>query len=261
MKKLYVSIFTIVAMAATASAQNTTVTLRVDMSAAMLGEAGGACAQTAFDPAVDVVEAMGADLNGWSAPETVPCGSAFTPDPSVDFTPMTAGSMIYEKTFVIASIGNPADMPFKFRCDHSWDNDELRGVGDGNRHLDISTIGGVGGNYIVEAVFDVDGITVTASAINEFNANYSINLYPNPVKSNAVFNFSLLKNYSVSLKIYDLLGKEIKTIAAGDLSAGTYTFNWNADNNNGTKLNNGCYFYSLYLDNTKVKTAKIYIVK
>ncbi|MEO8148983.1 MAG: FlgD immunoglobulin-like domain containing protein [Bacteroidia bacterium] len=260
MKKIYITIITMFAVAAIASAQ-TTITLRVDMSSAMLGENTTVCTnQVPFDPATDVVEAMGADFNNWSAPETVNCGDPFTADPTVDFSPVTTGSLIYQRTFSLATIANPADMPFKFRIDHSWDNDELRMVGDGNRHLDISTIGGIGGNYVVDAVFDVDGITVT-TGINEINANYFISMAPNPVKADAKFNFTLLKNYNVVLKIYDLLGKEVKTVVAGDLNAGNYQYVWNADNNNSAKLNNGCYFYSLYLDNTKVKTDKIYIIK
>ena len=70
MKKIYISIISMFAVVSMTSAQNTTLTLRVDMTSAMLGENTGSCTnQVPFDPSVDVVEAMGQDINGWSAPE------------------------------------------------------------------------------------------------------------------------------------------------------------------------------------------------
>nr|MBK9651414.1 hypothetical protein [Bacteroidota bacterium] len=256
MKKIYLSVLTLLAGAAIANAQNTTITLAVDMSAAMLGEAGGACAVVPFNPTTDVVEAMGGDFNGWSAPENVPCNDPFTPDPSVDLSPISPGSLIYSRTYSIAAIANPADMPFKFRINHSWDNDELRGVNDGNRHIAIPT---VGGTYTVACVFDVDGSVVVAS-ITENTNNFSISMAPNPVVGSAKFKLSLVKNADVKISICDVTGKEVKTIAQNDVNAGTFTYIWNGDNNNGATLNNGSYFYSLFIDGVKVKTEKIFLV-
>lgn len=257
MKKIYTTIIAMVALASVVTAQST-ITFRIDMTNAMLGEDPACSNQVPFDPATDAVQIMGGDVNNWSAPETVNCGDPYTPDATVDFAPMAAGSMIYEKTLVLSSIGS--DSQFKYRINHSWGNDELRQNNpDGNRHLMGLTLGM---NYIVESVFDDSSNIVTVvSGINDINTTYNIKMAPNPVSTSAKFIFSTTKNYNVSLKIYDVLGKEVKTVVAEKLNAGSYEYVWNAENNEGAQLNNGCYFYSLSLDGTKVKTDKIYIVK
>lgn len=255
MKKIYLSVLSLLGGLAISNAQTTTVTLYVDMSAAMLGEAGGTCAVVPFNPATDVVETMGGDFNGWSAPQSVACTDPFTPDPTVDMTPISPGSLIYERTFALTNIVNPADMPFKFRCNHSWDNDELRGVGDGNRHISLN----VGGTYSVACVFDVDGQVVVAG-IQENTNYFNVSLAPNPVTSSAKFTLSLTRNADVKISIYDLTGKEVKTISQEGVNPGTFNYIWNGDNNNGAQLNNGSYYYSLFIDGAKVKTDKLFIV-
>lgn len=258
MKKIYFTLISLLTVYTVTTAQ-TTITLRVDMTTAFLGEiANGTCAITQFDPTTDVVQVMGGDFNNWSAPETVNCGDPFTPDATVDFAPIATGSMIYEKVYTLATVS--ADCQFKYRINHSWDNDELRQNNpDGNRHL-LNLISGL--TYIVESVFDDSANVVTiVSSVNDIKSTFNINMAPNPVSNSAKFTFTTTKNYNVSLKIYDVLGKEVKTIVAEKLNAGNYAYVWNAENNEGAQLNNGCYFYSLSLDGAKVKTDKIYIVK
>lgn len=51
--------------------------------------------------------------------------------------------------------------------------------------------------------------------------------YPNPFNPITTIQFSLPKSCFVTLKIYDLLGKEIKTLVNEKKSAGEYTVEWN----------------------------------
>jgi hypothetical protein len=44
----------------------------------------------------------------------------------------------------------------------------------------------------------------------------------------------------VSLKVFDVLGKEIATIVNGELPAGIYKYQWNASG-----LSSGIYYYRL----------------
>ena len=258
MKKIYVTLFTAIAMTASSQAQ-TLITFKVDMSSATLGANTGAdCPAPAFDPAIDMVDIMGGDVIGWSAPENVNCGAPFTPNSAVDFVETPAGSLMYERTLNIANFSNAGDSPYKFRINHSWDNDELRGVNDGNRHIAVTP----GTTYIAEQVFNVDGVTLTAiSGVNDLASTFSMTLAPNVIKTSAKFMLALTKSYNVNVKVYDIMGKEVKTIFASKLNGGNYEFVWNGDNNNGIQLNNGCYFYSVTLDGVTAKTEKVYIVK
>jgi hypothetical protein len=64
--------------------------------------------------------------------------------------------------------------------------------------------------------------------------------YPNPANPSTTISFSLPSRSLVTLKIYDVLGKEVATLANEELSAGSYSRRWNA----GT-MPSGVYFYRL----------------
>lgn len=64
--------------------------------------------------------------------------------------------------------------------------------------------------------------------------------YPNPFNPSTTIKFSVPKSEYVSLKVYDMLGKEIENLFSGNLKAGTYTADFNAAN-----LSSGIYFYVL----------------
>jgi aminopeptidase N len=67
--------------------------------------------------------------------------------------------------------------------------------------------------------------------------------YPNPFNSSTSISFSLSKDGFITLKIYDCLGREIKTLVSRDQKAGTYKISFN-----GRSLASGIYFYHLTSD-------------
>jgi hypothetical protein len=68
---------------------------------------------------------------------------------------------------------------------------------------------------------------------------------PNPVDNYTEFEFILNEPMTVTLTIYNLIGKPVKTIASGYYSKGTYTIPWHADDEKGLLVPNGVYFYRL----------------
>jgi len=69
--------------------------------------------------------------------------------------------------------------------------------------------------------------------------------YPNPFNSNTTIKVSIPLRGNISLKVYDIMGREIKTIIERDLNAGQYLFRWNGTNNNGIIVSTGIYFLEL----------------
>ncbi|MFZ1978003.1 MAG: T9SS type A sorting domain-containing protein, partial [Bacteroidota bacterium] len=65
--------------------------------------------------------------------------------------------------------------------------------------------------------------------------------YPNPFNPMTTISFSLPSKSFVSLKVFDIIGREVVTIVSGEMSAGNYTRQWNA-----TKMASGIYFYRLH---------------
>jgi endo-1,4-beta-xylanase len=69
--------------------------------------------------------------------------------------------------------------------------------------------------------------------------------YPNPFNPTTNIEFSIRESATVSLKIYDILGREVATLINKNLSAGVYNVAWNAENSTGSKVVSGTYFYRL----------------
>ncbi len=64
--------------------------------------------------------------------------------------------------------------------------------------------------------------------------------YPNPFNPSTVIPFQIGQRSHVSLKIYDIIGREVATLVSGELEAGKYTRQWNA-----AAFSSGVYFYRL----------------
>jgi hypothetical protein len=84
--------------------------------------------------------------------------------------------------------------------------------------------------------------------------------YPNPFNPTTMINYSLPNNVFVVLKIYDMLGREIKTLVNNQMSAGKYSVAWKGDNNNGNKVTSGIYFYKISAG-TFSTTRKMVVLK
>jgi hypothetical protein len=79
--------------------------------------------------------------------------------------------------------------------------------------------------------------------------------YPNPFNPSTTISFSLPSKSIVSLKVYDLTGKETAIVVSQELSAGTYSRQWNAAN-----MSSGIYFYQLHAG-TYTETKKLILIR
>jgi hypothetical protein len=73
--------------------------------------------------------------------------------------------------------------------------------------------------------------------------------YPNPFNPTTLINYSIPNNAFVVLKIYDMLGREIKTLVNNQMSAGKYSVAWKGEDNNGNKVTSGIYIYRITAGN------------
>jgi hypothetical protein len=79
--------------------------------------------------------------------------------------------------------------------------------------------------------------------------------YPNPFNPVTKINFAIPKTGFVTLKIYDILGREMRTLVNESVKAGNYSVEFNA-----TTLSSGVYFYRLISDNF-TDTKKMMLIK
>ncbi len=91
---------------------------------------------------------------------------------------------------------------------------------------------------------------------NEIPAAYSLyQNYPNPFNPTTLFKYDIVKKGFVKLAVYDILGRELKTIFEGIQSPGKYTAQFNAGS-----LASGVYFYRL-VTNDFTETRKMILTK
>ena len=79
--------------------------------------------------------------------------------------------------------------------------------------------------------------------------------YPNPFNPTTVINYFVPKSSFVTIKIYDLLGREVKTLVSSHHNTGNYTETFD-----GSALASGIYYYVMIADDY-IATRKMIIVK
>jgi hypothetical protein len=97
---------------------------------------------------------------------------------------------------------------------------------------------------------------------NVSSSNFNIPLiyalyqnYPNPFNPSTTMSFFLPSRQFISLKVFDVLGKEVAIIISEELSAGNHTKQWNAD-----RMPSGVYFYRLCVGSF-VETRKLILLR
>ena len=106
------------------------------------------------------------------------------------------------------------------------------------------------------AVLTVDNTPVNVKVQEtQINSFVLMQNYPNPFNPVTNLEFTIYETGIVSLKIYDIAGKEVTTIVNADLKPGTYKYNFNASD-----LASGTYFYTMASKNFS-ETKKMVVLK
>ncbi len=99
---------------------------------------------------------------------------------------------------------------------------------------------------------DIDKHKVTKIQVNIIYGTTTLPLdyilfqnYPNPFNPNTTVRFQVPKTSDVAVKIYDMLGQEVRTLFAGVTQRGTYTVNWDGLSDAGVQMSSGSYIYRM----------------
>ena len=132
---------------------------------------------------------------------------------------------------------NTIDM-LKFLNDQDFDQ-ELAGADTSMNHMVTIT-----GSSAVDE--QISGIP------SEYNLSQN---YPNPFNPATSFTYSLKQSGEVKISIYDVSGKEVKSLVDGFRSAGNYVVNFNAGD-----MASGIYYYRI-TTNDFIQTNKMVLLK
>ncbi len=96
------------------------------------------------------------------------------------------------------------------------------------------------------------GVATAEAAPKEYMVNQN---FPNPFNPSTTFSFSIPTGSFVSLKVFDMIGREVSSIISCEMAAGSYSRQWNAQN-----LPSGIYFYRLQAG-AFTQTKKLLLLK
>ncbi len=85
--------------------------------------------------------------------------------------------------------------------------------------------------------------------------------FPNPFNPTTEIRFDLAEPSDLTLRVYNTLGQEVKTIAAGLFNPGRYSLLWDGTDQSGRIVASGIYFSRLQLRNGVTATRKMMLLK
>jgi len=126
-------------------------------------------------------------------------------------------------------------------------DDELDGISDRAQHL----------HDIIVWLGNILGQPTGAGPAlqNDLSQNY-----PNPFNPQTTIAFSIKDRGAVSVKVYNVAGELVRTLANEDRAAGSYTLTWDGRNDAGQPVSSGVYFYKLVANNFS-QTKKMVLLK
>ncbi|MFO7525382.1 MAG: FG-GAP-like repeat-containing protein [Ignavibacteriaceae bacterium] len=91
------------------------------------------------------------------------------------------------------------------------------------------------------------------------NNYYLSESFPNPFNPSTSIKFNIPEERTIIIKVYDLLGKEVKTLLNKNLKSGEYQITWDGTNNYGNRVSSGTYFINMISGefNKSIKTVLI----
>jgi hypothetical protein len=105
------------------------------------------------------------------------------------------------------------------------------------------------------SVFNEDGVTSVREEHQLPNAFKLQQNYPNPFNPGTSIQYAVSSPQFVSLKVYDVLGNEVATLANEEKLSGVYEVEWNAGG-----FTSGIYFYQLKVGSF-IQTRKMVLMK
>jgi len=84
--------------------------------------------------------------------------------------------------------------------------------------------------------------------------------YPNPFNPSTKISYAIPRASKVKIVIYDMLGREVKTLVNNFQDSGNHQVVWNGDNNYGEKVASGAYIYRVVAGNN-IAAKKMILLK
>jgi hypothetical protein len=152
-----------------------------------------------------------------------------------------ADSTSYEWTILFTTVGGPTEYIYPLSMTDDLDGDGMNEVIITNRYASAE------GQPVIFILEATEGGPVAAERPDELPADYVLGQnYPNPFNPTTTIEFELKTTASVSVRVYDSVGRLVTTLVNNEERApGRYTVEWDATRDAGGSVASGVYFYTL----------------
>ncbi|TNE69773.1 T9SS type A sorting domain-containing protein [bacterium] len=213
---------------------------------------------SSFEGPTDITTIMGEAAIGYNKTN----GLVYVNSGGKDFIPETPVTGINIYTIYGFSLDEPEVL--KDSIVIGLNNPNIFDYGDGVRAIEFSPDGKSAyiGFYHYQAnmpsvfEFKLGTETSIADENNSIPAGYALKQnYPNPFNPTTNISFELGQSGFTTLKVYDMLGREVSTLVNGEMMSGNHAVTFNASN-----LSSGTYMYILVSNNVRL-VGKMTLIK
>jgi hypothetical protein len=171
--------------------------------------------------------------------------------------PGSNGEMIFKDVFRraypnttgvdIVTTAGTQQFIYKYKREPQWMDTSLVTIAFVQNDVNKEVINVGRGTYVATSIFNIS---------NEIPAAYKLEQnYPNPFNPETKIRFSIKQSGFTSLKVYDVMGREVADLLSQELEPGTYEKQFNA-----SALSSGIYFYKL-TSGSYTETRKMNLLK
>jgi hypothetical protein len=107
--------------------------------------------------------------------------------------------------------------------------------------------------------FETEGLPTVSEDENIISGFYLQQNYPNPFNPSTIIGYQLPVISWVSLKIYDILGKEVATLVNEEKPAGKYKVVFNGHSDGGQNLSSGIYIYQISIRDAESSSGQGFV--
>jgi hypothetical protein len=170
----------------------------------------------------DTLDATGKSISYYGYVSTVP----FPPTSVAKKSPLVSGASFIAKDFYFVNFKSDGIPP------------------QAGTVIEMTPFARIKPGDIKRIVLRTNGVEQTTDGI--IPVSYALlQNYPNPFNPATTIEFSLPIQANVSLKVFDIIGREVAELIHGQMRAGTFRFRWDGRNSVGSSVASGVYFYRL----------------
>lgn len=125
---------------------------------------------------------------------------------------------------------------------YGWIQLEAENSGGNNPSAYCSSTGWA---YYNESGHSIPAGASSVTGISSFENEIQLSVYPNPISQLAIISFSIVRPAHISLKIFDVQGRLIRTVVDENVKTGDHVFTWDSRDENGSEVSDGIYVIQL----------------